>query len=374
MLLARLLLAAVFLLAGAAKLYDIAGSRAAIISFGVPASLATSLGVVLPVIELLVALALIPVATARVGAIAAFALLAIFIAGISSLMLRGREAECHCFGQLHSSRVGWPTLFRNAVLAAVALFVIAGAETPSSARMFTSFSRFGTLGLVGLISVAIACFSAWFMIHLLRQHGRLLLRLDALEQQLVSRGVLISPAIVSAPNGLAVGVKAPRFALPGIDGLSLSLDQLLEAARPLVLVFSHPGCPPCNSMLPAVRAWQVAHKSSLIVAFVSQGTVEGNASATELGIEHILLQQESEIADSFQAYGTPSAVLISADGLIASTVVQGETAIRVLVDSVVSAAAPDAIKAGRNADALDERGASWRDNGASIPGLGLNAR
>ena len=51
---ARLLLAAVFLVAGLAKLADLAGSRKAMRDFGVPAQLATPLGSLLPLGELVV--------------------------------------------------------------------------------------------------------------------------------------------------------------------------------------------------------------------------------------------------------------------------------------------------------------------------------
>src|SRR5947209_4929356 len=51
-LLARLVLAVVFLVAGLAKLADLAGSRQAMRDFGVPAQLATPFGTLLPLAEL----------------------------------------------------------------------------------------------------------------------------------------------------------------------------------------------------------------------------------------------------------------------------------------------------------------------------------
>ncbi len=42
------------------------------------------------------------------------------------------------------------------------------------------------------------------------------------------------------------------------------------------------------------------------------------------------IQQESEIATAYQAWGTPSAVLVNADGRIGSSVAQGADAIRTL--------------------------------------------
>ena len=52
LLIARVLLALVFSVAGAAKLADRSGSRQAIIGFGLPSSIAGSLGLLLPLAEL----------------------------------------------------------------------------------------------------------------------------------------------------------------------------------------------------------------------------------------------------------------------------------------------------------------------------------
>src|SRR5215208_997785 len=123
-LVARLLLAGVFAAAGLAKLADRAGSRQAMIDFGVPTSLAGPLGVFLPVTELVVCVALIPGVTAWWGALGALVLLFLFVAGIGVNLARGRKPECHCFGQLHSEPASWNTLARSGVLAAVAGFVV----------------------------------------------------------------------------------------------------------------------------------------------------------------------------------------------------------------------------------------------------------
>jgi uncharacterized membrane protein YphA (DoxX/SURF4 family) len=121
---ARLLLAAVFAVAGAAKLADLAGSRSAVAGFGVPERLARPLGTLLPFAELAVAVALLPAASARAGATGALVLLLGFSAGIARSIARGESPDCHCFGQLHSEPAGPRTLARNFALAVVAAFVV----------------------------------------------------------------------------------------------------------------------------------------------------------------------------------------------------------------------------------------------------------
>jgi hypothetical protein len=64
----------------------------------VPRLLAAPLGVLVPLAELAVAVALLPAATARWAAVGALVLLTVFTMGVVNALLRGREPDCHCFG------------------------------------------------------------------------------------------------------------------------------------------------------------------------------------------------------------------------------------------------------------------------------------
>ncbi len=71
------------------------------------------------------------------------------------------------------------------------------------------------------------------------------------------------------------------------------------------------------------------------LAVVTRGSAEENrAKAAEHGVRPVLLQREDEVADAYQAHGTPSAVLVNADGTIASPVRSGAEAIRDLVSHI----------------------------------------
>src|SRR6266702_4602650 len=124
LLVARLLLAAVFAVAGVAKLADRAGTAQSIMDFGMPSLLARPIALLLPLWELACAAALIPSTTARWGAIATLATLLVFIAAIGVSLTRGRRPDCHCFGQLRSQPVGWTTVARNTALAALAMLIV----------------------------------------------------------------------------------------------------------------------------------------------------------------------------------------------------------------------------------------------------------
>lgn len=78
LLLARLVLAAVFVVAALGKLADREGSRRAVEGFGVPAALVGPVGLGLPVVELAIAVGLVVVASAAWAAAVAAALLGAF--------------------------------------------------------------------------------------------------------------------------------------------------------------------------------------------------------------------------------------------------------------------------------------------------------
>ena len=127
----RVLLAAVFAVAGVAKLRDEFGTRDALYQFDVPPKSIGFLWIALPVTELVTAVALLFPPTARLGAVLALLLLAAFVFVIARALSRGKTPDCHCFGQLHSSPAGPTTLVRNGVLAALAVVVLVEGPGPS---------------------------------------------------------------------------------------------------------------------------------------------------------------------------------------------------------------------------------------------------
>ncbi len=121
---ARLVLAAVFTVAGVTKLADPGGTRAAAVEFGAPVAVAPAVAVVLPVTELATAALLVPAATAQAGATLALGLLLAVSAAVAAAAARGRTPDCRCFGNLRPRPAGPATLGRNFALALLAGFVV----------------------------------------------------------------------------------------------------------------------------------------------------------------------------------------------------------------------------------------------------------
>lgn len=98
-LVARLLMAAVWLVAGYVKFSDPAGTVRAVRAFQLlPESVVPALGHLLPVAEMLLGVCLLAGVLTRGVAAVSVILLVVFIAGISSAWARGLEIQCGCFG------------------------------------------------------------------------------------------------------------------------------------------------------------------------------------------------------------------------------------------------------------------------------------
>jgi peroxiredoxin len=368
LLLARLLLAAVFVVAGIAKLTDREGSRRAVANFGVPTALAAPLGILLPLAELAVAVALIPTSTAFWGAVGALALLLLFVAGIGANLARGRRPDCHCFGQLHSAPAGWSTLARNGVLAAIAAFLVwrglEGEVGSSAVGWIGALSTVQVLMLAGGAVVLALLAAQWlFLFGLLRQNGRLLARLNAVEEGLAAAGLAPSENGAHSTAGLPVGSPAPAFALADVDGEEVTLDGLRGRGKPVVLLFTDPSCGPCTDLLPDVGRWQQQYAEKLTISIVGRGTAaENGAEVSEHGVENVMLQEDWEVADAYEVDATPGAVVVSPEGSIGSPVVHGPDAVKALVAQVVGERAqlpllrPDAGHAGHAHDEVESAG------------------
>ena len=342
LLIARLVLAAVFIVAGLGKLADQEGAREAMVGFGVPQPLARPFAMLLPPVELIVAILLIPLSTAWYGAIGAGALLVLFIIGIAVSMARGVAPDCNCFGQIHSEPVGWRTLVRNGILLALAGYVLYEGHDDAGASAigwFTALSGGEQAALlVGAFAVLLAVSEGSLLLNLMRQNGRLLTRLEAIES-VVSPEALDAAAAAPAPvgSGLPLGSPAPAFRLSGLHGETMTLDALRSAGKPVMLLFSDPNCGPCNALMPQLGRWQREHAGQLTIAMLSRGDVDANKKkVAEHGVSTTLLQENREVAEQYKAPATPSAVLVTADGHIGSYVAAGSVAITALLEQTVS--------------------------------------
>ena len=252
LLLARVLLALIFIFSGLAKLIDPAGSRKAMRDFGVPAWLAPPFAILLPLAELVLAGMLIFPVSAWWGALVALALLILFTGAVAYQLARGRTPGCNCFGQVSSKPIGGDTLVRNFIFLALAGLIV------GFGRLYPENGVLDWWGqsqvpqrvevIAGTFIIGMLILETWIVFRVLRQHGELLLRLGDLEARLVQNETQRMPAAPASTVGLPIGSMAPAFSLPGLYGEIITLDFLRAPNLPVLLIFSDPGCGPCNEL------------------------------------------------------------------------------------------------------------------------------
>ncbi|HEX8289119.1 MAG TPA: MauE/DoxX family redox-associated membrane protein [Pyrinomonadaceae bacterium] len=338
LLLIRIFLSGVFGLAAVGKLLDLEGSEKAVKAFGTPEEYAKTFAIALPFAELVFAVCLLFVGTSWLGAAGALILLLSFIGGMIWQIKQGNAPDCHCFGQIHSEPVGVKSLIRNIVFAVLALILVfqgwnnqglGFSELPNdiAAQLFTG------LAVIALLGVAV-----FYLKKISEQQNLIMRRIEVLE--LISHdgetGKAVEREEAGNPHeGLPLGAPFPDFELADINGKIIAFEHLLARAKHTLFFFVSPTCNPCKALLPEIEAWQAELQDKIQFVYVSTGGVEENLEKLGgKGYKQILLQKDRELADLVNARWTPTALLVNADGAIASHLAAGDASIRQLVEKI----------------------------------------
>jgi thiol-disulfide isomerase/thioredoxin len=214
----------------------------------------------------------------------------------------------------------------------VAIFTIASGPGPAIDEWVGARAPAELVAVV-LGAAALALLVAYF--YLWRERGRLRAELTTRSRQ--------PPAL-----GLPVGALAPDFSARDLDGDIFTLNELRSRGRPVALVFGVPGCGPCSAIAPELPRWQEALASSLTIGLVGIGTYlryEETAARTGSSLREVYLR-DGELAQeldelnallaTYQVRATPSAVIVTPEGTIASVTVDGRPAIEALIHLAVA--------------------------------------
>lgn len=130
-------------------------------------------------------------------------------------------------------------------------------------------------------------------------------------------------------RGLPLGEAAPALKLTDLDGQEIELDRFRGAG--VAVLFWNPGCGYCRRILPEVKAWESEQRGGLTALFVSRGPADENRA---MGLRSTIVLDDAFAAGrSFGASGTPSAVLIDKNGMIASGLAAGAPSVLALIRS-----------------------------------------
>ena len=342
LLIARLVSSAVFAVSGVAKLADQKGTRRAITEFGLPRRFAIPGALLLPAFELAISAALLWNQTSWWGALAALLLLAVFCVVIAINLRLGRTPHCNCFGQIRAQPVSRKTIVRNVVLAVPQVVVLTAGWSDAVT------STFAWVGRLRTAETALACVCAALAVGL--GTALVLLRRLSVRQRELADSVHVMERLFDArdgatggqtnqtpPRGLPIGALAPDFALASSTSRELTLAKLLAREKPIVAFFLSPACGPCTEILPNITEWTTRLGDRLtVVAFTSAGEEE-NAQFLKLHPRvKFVFTGATALAESYRSVWTPSAVVISPEGRIASETAFGADSIRKLLERVAT--------------------------------------
>jgi peroxiredoxin len=185
-------------------------------------------------------------------------------------------------------------------------------------------------------------FGCWLGWQLLRQNGRILLRLEALEQHLTEWELASEPGGNGKSHslarsrltrdGLRAGTPAPNFRLPRVDGGELTLEEF--RGRRVLLVFSDPECGPCNQLAPQLERFHRNDPEPALVLISRREPKANRAKVKEHGLTFpVVVQQHWEISLLYGMFATPIAYLIDERGMIVNDVAVGVEPILALLSS-----------------------------------------
>jgi peroxiredoxin len=179
---------------------------------------------------------------------------------------------------------------------------------------------------VAVVVLVVGMVLTWGLVfQLLRQQGRILVRLDELAEPDVGGGG------VSRPSGVAVGVGLPKFVLRDLDGAEWSSAALL-GERALVMHWD-PLCGYCREVAPDLVALRPGfEKARTRLVLVSHRDAEMNRQLLEeYPIQAtVLLHDSLESIPAFARMGTPAAYLLDPKGRVAKPVAVGADEVVVL--------------------------------------------
>ncbi|TQM63985.1 MauE/DoxX family redox-associated membrane protein [Humibacillus xanthopallidus] len=294
------ILAVVLVVSAVGKLRSPAASAQAFTALKVPRPLASPLVVrALPWVEIVLGLVLIVVG-GWLGVVVSLAVLALFGAYFA-LVVRARgfetDVDCACFGSLGPGRITRVTVWRNTWLLALAVVSVLVATTGEAllARIID-----GTAPWPWLLAAAAAALTVLLVL--------------GTESSPASDAPTAVVGDLAVEEGDYLRVRTPALPVMLGDGTTTHLRRLSEQ-RPQLLLYVSQSCGSCAEVIDAVPGWR-GELPMLDVRLVLRQAPE-STTLTSTAEPLTLHDTDGLLAETFEMRGTPSALLLGADGLLA---------------------------------------------------------
>jgi peroxiredoxin len=185
--------------------------------------------------------------------------------------------------------------------------------------------------LIGALALAVVSL-AWLLFQVLRQQGRVLLRMEALEARLSVPDAGDGADIPG--GGLPPATGFPPFRLFDLGDEQVALEDF--RGKRVLLVHWSPACGFCRQITAELAQLQAdLRRRRTELVLVSYGDVESNRALLE---EHgldcvVLLQPDGATIEGFARMGTPVAYLLDEKGRVAKPVAVGAGEVPALAEA-----------------------------------------
>lgn len=294
-------------------------------------------------LALAVALLVLPGVAGVIVAMAALALMLAYTVVIGRALTFGYPVDCNCFGRLGLGEVTRRTLARNVLLTLVAGVGVAYAVVVG--RMPLGYVVTGGPGVWGwVLGAGVAALVATLIVG-----GR---------PTPMPGPVAGEPAEVARDGGELDYVRhpTPPAAVITATGVTYSVRELARTQAQL-LVFTSPSCGSCKPV--SERMGQMREKlGPVALREVYTMEVERGLELEEKGdiapIEHALFDPHRMLRTALEIGGTPAAVLLGTDDLLAGGPVVGTSSVLEFIEDVAAEVAAALPPEGEQAQAGDE--------------------
>jgi len=180
--------------------------------------------------------------------------------------------------------------------------------------------------MITIMLLLLILISLWIGFYqIVKQQGRVLLRLDQLEQHAQAAGVgLEKPGEEAEPAGLPLQSDFPAFKFPDLAGRPVALEAF--RGKRVLLVHWNFECGFCDSIAAELGRLETSfEKQNVQLVLLAYGDSRSNQEqAAEHGLKcPMLLMKDGEKAAPFEHEGTPVAYLLDEEGRVAAPLARG---------------------------------------------------
>lgn len=315
-------------ISGIAKVKDPSSTIEGILNLGLdniaPLKLTAA---VLPWAELLLAtgLLLVPGAGFTVFAVAALVLMVFYLVVIARALATGRTEGCNCFGKKSSAPVSRYTLIRNIALTAAGIGAVGASLAGGNALLF-ELVHLGSTEWLWVIGAGLIALTLWSIA-----------RGEALGEPVPDVPEVITPVPAADDNGRDyIRTPIPYASIYTVEGKVTTLRDLSKR-QARVLFFVSPTCGSCAPILKALPIWQkMLPNLGLHPVFSTEEKVHQARKLGKIGENIYPLVDRKYAAMHNFGRGTPLAVILGSDGLLAGGPVAGTSDVKELMDDLLA--------------------------------------